>query len=323
MELENRITLHKFYQNGITTPRKLHKQTRIPLRTIQRNLAKFRDGLGPERRSGSSAPQKLRANDKRRVIGITQKNPKKSAKKIAALAHEKGSPLVCDRTIQRYLKSVGWNKTVPLKRPYMTKKMMEKRVQWCLQNRNTDWTKVLFTDESSFQLYRITAKQWGKKRKAIPVPKHSPSLMVWGGMSYRGKTCLAIVSGMINSEKYTETLNGYLLDCMKVYYPDGWVFQQDNAPCHKSKYSTAWFAKHNITVMDWPPGSPDLNPIERLWAIIKQKLEDQNPSNLTDLKEKILKIWEEIPYETLESLIQSMPSRIEKCILTEGKTIEV
>ena len=166
MELCNRIRLQNLYKVGIQSPSELHAKTMIPLRTISRNLAKIRQGLGPERKPGSG--HKVKKNSNRLIVKglrqIANKNRKSSAKKIVGKAHKAGSPPVHPTTIRRYLKSIGWKKQFPLKRPYLTAEMNKKRVKRCLEHRNFDWSKVIFSDESSFQLYRITQKQWGKKR---------------------------------------------------------------------------------------------------------------------------------------------------------------
>lgn len=106
-------------------------------------------------------------------------------------------------------------------------------------------------------------------------------------------------------------------------YPDGWLYQQDNAPPHTAKATQQWFRDQNITVISWPPGSPDLNPIEIMWAIMKQRLESENVKNLTELKEKVLSIWEEFDMDLVKSLIGRLPEFIQKCILAEGATINL
>ena len=323
MELCNRIRLKNLYDAGIQSPCELHTRTRIPLSTINDNLAKFRRDLGPERKCGSGASPKLKAVDKRRIAAIANKNRKLSAKRIAIKAQEGGTPKVHERTIQRYLKSIGWKKQVPLKRPYLTAAMKRKRLKWCLDHRNFNWSNVVFSDESKFQLYRITQKQWGKKRISIPVPKHSPSTMVWGAISARGKSILAIVNGSIDANKYRDILDEYLLETMNQLYPDGWVYQQDNATPHTAKLTKKWFTNHSVRVLDFPPGSPDLNPIELLWAIMKQKGESKIVNNLGELKKVVGDTWEELDMDLVKSLIESMSERIEKCIAVKGQTINL
>ena len=84
-----------------------------------------------------------------------------------------------------------------------------------------------------------------------------------------------------------------------------------------------WLQSKNITILDWPPASPDLNPIEVLWAIMKGYVELENPINESELQEKILKIWNEIPYEVLRSLIRGIPERLQKCIELNGEIINI
>jgi len=51
--------------------------------------------------------------------------------------------------------------------------------------------------------------------------------------------------------------------------------EQDNAPCHKARIISNWFLEHDndLTVLKWPPQSPDLNPIEHLWDVVEKELD--------------------------------------------------
>jgi transposase len=50
------------------------------------------------------------------------------------------------------------------------------------------------------------------------------------------------------------------------------IFQQNNDPKHTSNKARHWMEDNDIILLDWPPQSPDLNPIEHLWQHIKTEL---------------------------------------------------
>ena len=180
---------------------------------------------------------------------------------------------------------------------------------------------MIFTDESSFQNFRNTIKLWGKKRYLKMKSKTRKQIMVWGGISLRGTTPLKHVFGSINSDKYIEILNECLIPTCETLYPDGWFLIQDNAPCHKSAKTMEWLREQGIQLIDWPPGSPDLNPIEEIWQVMKRRLEEEMGLNSEMTVRKIMEIWENIMHETLKTFIESMKHRIEQCIKLRGDTI--
>jgi DDE superfamily endonuclease len=86
--------------------------------------------------------------------------------------------------------------------------------------------------------------------------------------------------------------------------------------------------EHGLFLMQWPANSPDLNPIEHLWAHLKLELHLQFPdtSKLTGppetikakLTERLMKIWWSIDEEVLNGLISSMPHRVQDVIDADG-----
>ncbi len=102
-------------------------------------------------------------------------------------------------------------------------------------------------------------------------------------------------------------------------FPDGWIFQQDNAPPYTSHHTKTFFTNMDIDVLDCPACSPDLNPIENLWGCLVRKVykDYRQLDDIEDLKEAIALSWDSIDTELLKKLAQSMPMRCTE-VATKG-----
>ncbi len=123
----------------------------------------------------------------------------------------------------------------------------------------------------------------------------------------------------VNAAIYQEILEHFTLPSAEKLYGDAnFIFQQDLAPVHNAKGTKSWFNDHGVTVLDWPANSPDLNPIENLWDIVKRKIRDTRPNNGDDLKAALKATWAFITPEQCHRLIDSMPRRIDAVIHAKG-----
>ncbi len=145
---------------------------------------------------------------------------------------------------------------------------------------------------------------------------HSQWLFV---MSSAGVGSLCFLKSTVNAAFYQEILEHFMLPSADKLYGDAdFIFQQDLAPAHTAKGTKSWFNDHGVTVLDWPANSPDLNPIENLWGIVKRKMRDTRPNNADDLKAAIKATWASITPEQCHRLIVSMPRRIDAVIHAKG-----
>ncbi len=134
--------------------------------------------------------------------------------------------------------------------------------------------------------------------------------------------CWSTVFSEVHSQLPLNLEHFMLPSADKLYGDADFIFQPDLAPAHTAKGTKSWFNDHGVTVHDWPANSPDLNPIENLWSIVKRKMRDTRPNNADDLKAAIKKAtWASITPEQCHRLIASMPLRIDAVIhAKEGPT---
>ena len=97
----------------------------------------------------------------------------------------------------------------------------------------------------------------------------------------------------MNSDVYKQVLETKLLRTVEEQFGgDGnWIFQQDSTPSDTSKKMKEFFTEYNMTVLDWPGNSPDLNPIENLWYVMAKKVHACHQKNKRDLKEAVIRVW--------------------------------
>ncbi len=142
---------------------------------------------------------------------------------------------------------------------------------------------------------------------------------IWAAMSSAGVGPLCFLKSTVNAAIYQDFLEHFMLSSADKLYRDAdFIFQQDLAPAHTAKGTKSWLNDHGVTVLDWPANSPDLNPIENLWSIVKRKMRDTRPNNADELKATVKETWASIPPQQCHKLITSMPRRIEAVIKAKG-----
>ena len=98
------------------------------------------------------------------------------------------------------------------------------------------------------------------------------------------------------------------------------IFMQDGAPCHTAKLAKSYLETEEVPLLPWPGNSPDLNPIENVWRLVKHRIAQQTISTKQQLISAIIDAWfrDTSLQQSIISLIESMPRRINDVIAAKG-----
>jgi len=103
-----------------------------------------------------------------------------------------------------------------------------------------------------------------------------------------------------------------LLERMNKLYGEGkWRLMHDNARPHKAPHTQDFLVENDIRVLDHPPYSSDLNPIELVWAYLKRRVMDREPKDLDEVLNRIFEEWYNIPLTMLNNLIDGHTGRVQ------------
>ena len=149
--------------------------------------------------------------------------------------------------------------------------------------------------------------------------KHDDKIMVWGCFCAHGVGDLYRVEGILRKEQYLYIVENHFYTSAERLYPDfDCIFQGDNDPKHTARIVRQWYDDQDLIRMDWPAQSPDLNPIEDLWAILDHRMKHRSSNDLNELFQLLLKTWNELPVSLLSDLVDSMPRRCQAVIDAKG-----
>ncbi|KAI6653882.1 hypothetical protein LOD99_3058 [Oopsacas minuta] len=144
------------------------------------------------------------------------------------------------------------------------------------------------------------------ERPTLNNPRHTPKVYIWGGISARGAIPVKVFKHNFNSEHYCNVLNEVLFQTADTLCADGWKLQEDNSSIHTSKFSYAFKETHRVRRIDWPPNSPDLNPIENLWSVLKHRIMVNAPKTIEEVESMIYSQWETFEPDFLSKFTSSM-----------------
>jgi len=275
--------------------------------------------------------QILNVREVRRVLLFVRRNPCITCYELKNIIESEFGKQLSVKTVRNILKRNGFVSKFKKVKPLLTKRHKRLRLNFARQYVNKDmsfWRTVMFTDETRITLQndskrqRVWRKANEKKQFHAYSVKHPAGVMLWGAFTASGPGRIRFLNTgeRCNSEWYLKVLNTQVrLTALTAFGNSNWTLQDDGAPCHRSRIVKNFIVRNNWETLDWPPQSPDLNPIENAWSILKFHVKKHNNGNVIQLKRNILRTWHhKLTNEYFENLALSMQKRLQLCIKLHG-----
>lgn len=250
-----------------------------------------------------------------------KKKRKATGKELAKQIKEEYDITISVATIQQLRRLLGFRPVHYRRRPVLSDNAKRKRLQYCLENIDSDWENIIFTDESMFILtdeHEVIWKQPGSPMIERPTEEYPEKVMIWGGIWYDGKTELCFIEGIVDQYKYQQIISKYLVQAELI---EGSEVLQDGAKAHTAHSTLEFMDQKGIDLIQNPPSSPELNPIEKVWGWIKHEVNKHNPSTMIELKQLIQQYWDNIPQDTIRQFIKHNSTVVNDIIASAGGTI--
>jgi len=264
--------------------------------------------------------------------------------RTAVQAHKEAVKLLPEpvsvKTVRRRLREAGLIAKKVVKRPALLKRHVKGRLQFVKKYREwteDDWANVVFSDESKINRICSDGIRWvwddqpgrlNSRTVQGTVKFGGGNVMVWSCMSWHGPGYIAKIDDTMDFQLYIQILQEDLQLSVEEWgiSQQEFIFQHDNDPKHTAKVTKAYLEEINLTeeagrLLYWPAQSPDLNPIEHMWAYLKMQLAKYPtpPKSSQELWDRVSTEWYKIPVDYCRALIRSMPTRIKAVYSAKGK----
>lgn len=194
-----------------------------------------------------------------------------------------------------------------------------------------NFEKIIFTDEKTFlsdkngriRVYRPKGERYSEQYVVKTSRSGHVSAGYWGWISFAGPGEIVPTGSNFNSVEYVSVLDEVAFPSIRAQFGDlnNIVYQHDNAPWHTAHIVRDHLRVNNVEVLNWPARSPDLNPIELVWAYMENTRSPLIQRNHHGLDTYVFNKWEDLRNkpEFFQNLYNGFRERLEYVIENDGR----
>ena len=295
--------------------------------TFYRRLRRVRKPCSKRPSIPRGRPRKISNTVEQLVLKHIRRNPFLT---IQQLLTEIGMQGCVGRvTMGRLLHRLGYRSRRPSRKPYLSRQHRAKRTRFVRQYRDIDWKEVVFSDEKRFGLRTDAPPRVWRQQGQRHAPENTTqtekfaggTVMVWAAIRSDGRLWVYRCTDRMDRWEYQNVLEK-AMDGGLMHWPTGTkvrYFQHDGARPHQSAYTRAFFRFNDTDLLDWPPQSPDLNPMEHVWPMISREIGKHRFPSKDALWEAIQQACQRLSgSDSIRKLYESMDRRLQQVAKRHG-----
>lgn len=283
-----------------------------------------------EERPRSGRPPILGSTFRRRLAQLKRLHPRGSAGFLAARYRDRYGTNVSEDTVRRALHDLRYAWRLGRRRQ-LTSAQKRARVVFARGHLGDSWYRRASADECTFNLYRHGNRCWVRANTGVgedePAPprwterQEAVSVSIIAIIGRGRKLAISFLPRNWTAEDLVQVFDDSVLPQLRraARGVDTYELMLDNDGRHRTAVWRQFVARRRLRVLGgWPGNSPDLNPIENLFAWLKSAVERAQPTDETSLRRAIENAWEEFPVEFTTHMMDSMSARLRLCLKKAG-----